>query len=237
MNSPPSPITLSERLNQVREQIQQAEIKYGRTPGSVNLVAVSKRHPLSAISEAVEAGQLDFGENFVQESLEKITSLGNRSLKWHFIGHLQSNKSNEVAHHFDWVHTIDREKIARRLSGQRPEAMKPMNICIQVNLDQEPNKSGVTPEEVPDLAERIAGLPRLRLRGLMALPAANTLFQQQRLTFARLRELNQNLADRGIITDTLSMGMTSDLEAAIAEGATHVRVGTAIFGPRPPKTD
>ena len=130
MNSPPSPITLSERLNQVREQIQQAEIKYGRTPGSVNLVAVSKRHPLSAITEAVEAGQLTFGENFVQESLEKITSLGNRSLKWHFIGHLQSNKSNEVAHHFDWVHTIDREKIARRLSGQRPEAMKPMNICI-----------------------------------------------------------------------------------------------------------
>lgn len=230
-------MTLTERLNQVRKQIEQAERRYGRTPGSVALVAVSKRHPLSAIHESIEAGQLAFGENFVQEGVEKIASIENRSVKWHFIGHLQSNKSKEVARHFDWVHTIDREKIARRLSAQRPESMEPINICIQVNLDREPSKSGVAPEEVAHLAERIAELPNLRLRGLMALPAATPHFHQQRLTFARLGELNQTLSDRGIITDTLSMGMTSDLEAAIAEGATHVRVGTAIFGPRPLKIE
>ena len=204
----------------------------GREPGSVRLLAVSKKKPAADVLALADAGQRDFGENFVQEGLEKIAETGRDDLTWHMIGHLQSNKTKDVAEHFDWVHTVDRVKIARRLSAQRPHYAKDLNLCIQVNVDDEAGKSGVRLDEVATLAGEIAGLPKVRLRGLMCLPAVREDFDAQRLPFARMREALEQLQAEGIQLDTLSMGMTADYAAAIHEGATIVRIGTALFGAR-----
>jgi len=212
--------------------LRQAAIEAGRDPGSVRLLAVGKKQPLEKIREAAAAGQREFGENFVQEGVDKIEALSDLDLTWHFIGHLQSNKTRVVAEFFDWVHTIDNLKTARRLSEQRPAGLPPLNICIQVNVDDEASKSGVQPTAVPALAQACAELPNLRLRGLMCLPAIRTEFDDQRVPFAALRGIAEGLRQDGIETDTLSMGMTSDYRAAVFEGATIVRIGTALFGER-----
>jgi pyridoxal phosphate enzyme (YggS family) len=204
----------------------------GRSDSSVKLLAVSKKQPVSAVLAAAEAGQRDFGENFVQEGLEKILSAGRDDLIWHFIGHLQTNKTKAVAGHFSWVHTVDRLKIAERLSKQRPTGMDDLNICMQVNIDSEDGKSGVSAAEVLGLARSVSTLPRIRLRGLMCLPAQRSDFEQQREPFARLHELLALIKADGIDVDTLSMGMSGDYAAAIYEGSTIVRIGTAIFGAR-----
>jgi pyridoxal phosphate enzyme (YggS family) len=203
-----------------------------RPADSVRLLAVSKSQPPAVIAEAAAAGQREFGENFVQEALAKMEGLRRDDLVWHFIGHLQSNKTRPVAEHFHWVHTIDRAKIAERLSRQRPYYAPDLDVCIQVNIDTEEGKSGASPDEVPALAAAIAGLPKLRLRGLMCIPRIREGFEAQREPFRRLRELKEALADAGIQADTLSMGMSNDFAAAIHEGATIVRIGTALFGPR-----
>jgi len=222
---------IKQRLNQVLEQIHAAEEKYQRPQGSVKLLAVSKTWPLENILEAVAAGQHCFGENYVQESIAKIDTC-TKKLEWHFIGHLQSNKSREIATRFDWVHSVDRIKLAKRLSQQRPTNLAPLNICLQVNVSNEPSKSGFFTDEIPEVAKQISLLPNLKLRGLMAIPARSNNFKQQRTTFRQVAALQQQLIAQGIELDTLSMGMSGDMEAAIAEGATIVRVGTAIFGPR-----
>jgi hypothetical protein len=223
---------LATRLAEVRTRIRRAETEFGRPLGSVSLIAVSKTKSSTAIREAAALGQRDFGENYVQEFVTKATELADLQLCWHFIGHLQSNKTREVAAHCDWVHTVDRERIARRLSDQRPSNKSALNVCIQVNLHSEANKAGVAPDQVQALAVAIDVMPRLRLRGLMAIPEAETQFRRQREIFAELRRIVERLRQQGTDLDTLSMGMTADMEAAIAEGATHVRIGTAIFGPR-----
>jgi pyridoxal phosphate enzyme (YggS family) len=212
--------------------LAKAAIEADRDPDSVKLLAVSKTHALSAILEAADAGQLDFGENYVQEGVEKVDSCARSDLTWHFIGHLQSNKTRDVAERFDWVHTVDRLKIARRLSAQRPAGRPRLNLCIQVNIDDAESKSGTTPRQAIDLAADIAGLPNVRLRGLMCLPSVHDSLDAQREPFARLRELAQTISGHGIELDTLSMGMSGDYRAAILEGATIVRIGTAVFGPR-----
>lgn len=225
-------IGVTENLSLLSDLLQKSAIDAGRRPESVRLLAVSKKQALTAIREAAAAGQRDFGENFVQEGVEKIEELADLGLTWHFIGHLQSNKTRVVAQYFDWVHTIDKLKTARRLSEQRPGDRPPMNVCLQVNIDDEASKSGVVPAAVPDLAAACSELPNLHLRGLMCLPAMRATFEEQRIPFAALRELAQDLGQRGIETDTLSMGMTADYRAAIFEGATIVRIGTALFGER-----
>jgi pyridoxal phosphate enzyme (YggS family) len=212
--------------------LEAATVEAGRDPGTVRLLAVSKKQPVSKISAAAAAGQRDFGENFVQEGLDKIRALANLPLTWHFIGHLQSNKTRDVAEYFDWVHTIDRPKIAERLSRQRPVGLPPLNICLQVNVDEEPGKSGVSADGLPELARACAELPNIRLRGLMCLPAIRDEFEAQRVPFAKLRRLQQTLKDDGFELDTLSMGMSNDFRAAVFEGATIVRIGTAVFGER-----
>ena len=212
--------------------LRKSAVDAGRDPASVRLLAVSKKQPLEKIREAIAAGQRDFGENFVQEGIDKIEALGDQKLNWHFIGHLQSNKTRAVAEYFDWVHTIDKFKTARRLSEQRPHSLKPLNACLQINVDEEDSKSGVRPSEVAELASACSALPNLRLRGLMCLPAIRGEFEEQRKPFAVLRNLAGQLRDAGIDTDTLSMGMTADYRAAIFEGATMVRIGTALFGAR-----
>lgn len=223
---------LSERLQQVRETIRRAEAAAGREPGSVRLLAVSKTHPAEAVREAAAQGQTAFGENYLQEALEKQQALDDLNLDWHFIGPIQSNKTKSIAEYFDWVHSIDREKIARRLSEQRPAALPPLDVCLQINISGEASKAGLSPADAPAVARAIATLPRLRLRGLMAIPAPEDDPARQHLPFQRLRELLQLLNEQGLQLDTLSMGMTHDMDAAIAEGATMVRIGTAIFGPR-----
>ena len=217
-------IGVTENLRKIRDLLAAATVEAGRSPGDVHLLAVSKKQPLDKIIAAADAGQRDFGENIVREGIEKVTELAQRGLCWHFIGHLQSNKTRVVAEHFDWVHSVDKMKTARRLSEQRPESLGELNICIQVNIDDEASKSGAAPEDVRDLARAIATMPRLRLRGLMCLPAIRGTFEEQRVPFARTRE--------GLDMDTLSMGMSDDFRAAIMEGATMVRIGTAVFGPR-----
>ncbi|MDH3376399.1 MAG: YggS family pyridoxal phosphate-dependent enzyme [Gammaproteobacteria bacterium] len=223
---------LTVRLADVRARIRRAERQFGRPLGSVSLIAVSKTKNSAAIRAAAALGQRDFGENYVQEFLGKAIELADLSLCWHFIGHLQSNKTREVAAHCDWIHTVDRERVARRLNDQRPSERSALNVCIQVNLHNESNKAGVAPEKLEALAAAVRDMPRLRLRGLMAIPEAETDFQRQRKTFAEIHQIAEELRQRGTDLDTLSMGMTGDMEAAIAEGATHVRIGTAIFGPR-----
>ena len=225
-------IRVTENLRKIRDLLHKSALEYSRDPESVRLVAVSKKQPLSAVLEAAAAGQHEFGENLLQEGLEKIRTAGRDDLIWHFIGHLQSNKTRAVAEHFDWVHTIDREKTARRLSEQRPGALPPLYVCIQVNVDDEASKTGVPPEQAIELAEYVSGLDRLRLRGFMCIPAPKADFATQRESFRAMRQLLDEARGRALDVDTLSMGMSDDFTAAIAEGATHVRIGTAVFGPR-----
>lgn len=227
---------ISAQLAQVREGIAEAARRAGRAPESVNLLAVSKTFGPEAVIEAADAGQREFGENYVQEALDKIAAVKARrpdlDLIWHFIGPLQSNKTRPVAEQVDWVHSVDRLKIAQRLSDQRPDNLPPLNICLQVNVSGEASKSGVAPVELPTLASTVTNLPRIRLRGLMAIPEPEDDPALQRRPFALLRDLQQQLSAADISTDTLSMGMSADMSAAIAEGATIVRIGTAIFGQR-----
>ena len=225
-------IRVTENLREIRDLLAKAAADASRDPASVKLLAVSKRQPVSAIYDAAAAGQVDFGENQVVEGLEKIRIVADSSLKWHFIGHLQTNKTKVVAEHFDWVHSVDRLKTAERLSRQRPASLDDLNICLQVNVDDETSKSGISVADVADLARCVVSLPRIRLRGLMCLPAIRDDFESQRKPFARLRRLADQLRASGIPTDTLSMGMSGDYRAAIFEGATIVRIGTAVFGPR-----
>jgi pyridoxal phosphate enzyme (YggS family) len=224
--------TIAENLQAVHDRILRAAASANRAPDSVQLLAVSKTFGSAEVAAAWQAGQHAFGENFVQEALDKITGLGHFDIEWHFIGPVQSNKTRPIAEHFAWVHSIEREKIARRLNDSRPPELPPLNVLIQVNVSGEASKSGVAPGEERALAEAIRGLPRLRLRGLMTIPEPTLDADQQRRRFALLHSLQQGLQadDRGV--DTLSMGMSDDLEAAIAEGSTMVRIGTAIFGSR-----
>ncbi|HRZ53550.1 MAG TPA: YggS family pyridoxal phosphate-dependent enzyme [Candidatus Contendobacter sp.] len=222
----------ADRLRAVRDRIHAAEQRFQRPPGAVRLLAVSKTQPVTAVAAMAAAGQTGFGENYVQEALDKMTELAALALEWHFIGPIQANKTRPIAERFAWVHSVDRLKLAERLSAQRPASLPPLNVCLQVNIDREPTKHGLDPAEVSAIAAAVAVLPRLRLRGLMAIPAPATDFAAQRPAFARLRILQDQLTAAGLALDTLSMGMSDDLEAAIAEGATLVRVGTALFGPR-----
>jgi hypothetical protein len=221
-----------DRLASVLARIEQASRHAGRDPASVTLLAVSKQQPVEVVRAAADAGQRHFGENYVQEALAKVGALRDRPLTWHFIGQLQSNKTRDVAESFQWVHTVDRARIAERLSAQRPHYAGPLDVLLQVKLADEVTKGGVVPDELPALAETVAGMPRLRLRGLMCIPAEQADEALQREPFRRLRELSEALNRRGHALDTLSMGMSADLEAAVAEGATIVRLGTAVFGPR-----
>ena len=225
-------IRVTENLGVIRDLLAKAALDAGRSPDTVQLLAVSKKQPVSAILEAARAGQRHFGENQVVEGIEKITEIANPELTWHFIGHLQTNKTRAVAEHFDWVHSIDRFKTARRLSEQRPDGLPDLNVCIQVNVDDEASKSGIPLDEAGDLARQVAELPRLNLRGFMCLPAIREDFDEQREPFRRLRQLAEQLASDGLQTDSLSMGMTDDYRAAVFEGSTIVRIGTAVFGPR-----
>ena len=219
-------------LKAVRTRIGELERRYRREPGSVTLLAVSKTKPAQAVREAVAAGQHAFGENHLQDAMTKVDALHGRGVSWHFIGAVQSNKTRPIAAHFDWVHSIERERIATRLSAQRPAGHDPLDVCIEVNVSGEGTKSGVAPADVEPLARLIRELPGLRLRGLMAIPRPAEDFEAQRIPFRQLRETLDDLNAKGLGLDTLSMGMTADLEAAIAEGATIVRIGTAIFGSR-----
>lgn len=223
--------TIADRLAQVRMRISQAAATAARDPNSIRLLAVSKTRPVADLEAALAAGQRAFGESYLQDALPKIAAIGERA-EWHFIGPIQSNKTRQIASHFAWVHSVDRLKIAQRLSEQRPAGLPPLNICLQVNTSGETTKGGVLPEETRNLAEAVALLPHLRLRGLMTIPAPVQDVTQQRRPFAQLRRLLEQLNANGLELDTLSMGMSNDLEAAIAEGATLVRIGTAIFGPR-----
>ncbi len=223
---------LPERLQRVRREIAKAEREFGREAGSVKLLAVSKTRGADAVRALAQLGVTDFGENYVQEAQGKLKQLSEQSLGWHFIGPAQSNKTGAIAACFDWVHSLARGRIATRLDTARAPGLPPLNVCIQVNIDAETSKSGVAPDALEALAEQICALPRLRLRGLMALPAPAADFTVQRRAFAQLRQAQERLIDRGFTLDTLSMGTTNDMRAAIAEGATLVRIGTALFGPR-----
>lgn len=205
---------------------------YQRSTTNLHLLAVSKKHPAEAIKKAYDFGQRAFGENYVQELLDKAEQLKKLDIEWHFIGPLQSNKTKHIAEVADWVHTIDRLKIAKRLNDQRPLSLSPLSVCIQVNISGESTKSGLVPNEVESLAKEISQLPRLKLRGLMVIPAPEKDIEKQRQVFAQIKQLQNDLNKKGCHLDTLSMGMTGDMEAAIAEGATIVRIGTAIFGAR-----
>ncbi len=218
--------TIASGLQAVKLRINKA----AKTP--VALLAVSKTWPAQAIREAHAAGQKAFGESYVQEALGKMQELSGLDLEWHFIGPVQGNKAKAIAEHFDWVHSIDREKIALKLSEARPGNLPPLQVCIQVNISGEASKSGVPPDEVPHLAQFVSGLPKLRLRGLMAIPEPTRDERLRRARFAELRQLKGRLCESGFDLDTLSMGMSEDLESAILEGATMVRVGSAIFGTR-----
>lgn len=225
-------MTIAENLLAINNRIRTAEQDFGREPGSVSLLAVSKFHPLEAISAAMQAGQWAFGENYAQEMAIKAQALSDQPLEWHFIGPIQSNKTRQIAAIARWVHSVDSVRIARRLSEQKPAELPPINICLQVNISDEASKSGVKVAEVPAVAAQLLELPGVRLRGLMAIPAPQENFQRQRAVFAQVRALQEDLKARGFSLDTLSMGMTDDMQAAIAEGATIVRIGTAIFGAR-----
>ena len=223
---------IETNLNRIRAQIMKAAEACHRDPESILLLAVSKRKTVSDIRCAWEAGQKDFGENYLQEAQQKILELKELGINWHFIGAIQSNKTRNIAEAFDWAHCVDRVKIAKRLSEQRPAQMKPLNVCIQVNIDHEDSKAGIDLHELPALAAEIHKLPGIRLRGLMTIPAPKETLAEQRVAFAQLADALVSLQQQGIDCDTLSMGMTQDMEAAIGEGSTLVRIGTAIFGER-----
>ena len=229
-------VTIAQALQEVKQRIDHAIAASGRPPGGVALLAVSKTQPAAAVREAAAAGQQAFGENYVQEALDKIAALADLRprLKWHLIGPLQSNKTRDAALVFDWVHSVDRLKIAQRLAEQRPVGLPPLELCLQVNVSGEASKSGVAPDELLALAQAVAALPRerVRLRGLMSIPEPAQGLEAQRVPHRRLHELMAALNGAGLALDTLSMGMSADLEAAVAEGATVLRVGTAIFGAR-----
>ena len=223
---------LAARYNQVCSAIGAAGKRFSRPEDSVTLVAVSKTRSADEVRAVASLGQRDFGENQVQEAVDKIQLLADMALSWHFIGTIQSNKCRDIAANFDWVHSIDRFKIARRLSQMRPQSRGPLNLFLQVNLQEEQTKSGVTADNLEDLANNVLTLPYIRLCGLMAIPKPVTDFDAQRRVFRRRFELQDHLRSKGLPLDCLSMGMTDDMDAAIAEGATHVRIGTAIFGSR-----
>jgi pyridoxal phosphate enzyme (YggS family) len=228
--------TIVQNLQAVDASIVAATAAAGRPRGAVKLLAVSKTFPPEAVLEAITAGQTAFGENYLQEALDKIAVLARAvpdiAIEWHFIGPIQSNKTRPIATHFDWVHTVERLKIAQRLAEQRPRTLTPLNVCLQVNISGEASKSGVAPEDLPELARQVALLPQLRLRGLMAIPEAQADPALQRAAFARLRLLYEQLRGEGLALDTLSMGMSGDMQAAILEGASIVRIGSAVFGSR-----
>ena len=228
--------TVQDNLLNIKNEIKKIAKECGRDPNTIQLIAVSKTKPVEQIMEAINAGQLAFGENYVQEGIEKIQyfekNMPNNDLIWHFIGPLQSNKSKLVAEHFDWMHTIDRFKIAQRLSDQRPNHMAKLNVLIQVNISQEASKSGVKPEEVTELVKQIVALPNLNLRGLMAIPEIENDYDKQLNVFTKMQQLLHSLQKNYPFMDTLSMGMSGDMPAAISAGSTMVRIGTAIFGAR-----
>ena len=224
-------------LTRLRQEIHTIETRYGRVPGSVSLLAVSKFQPVAAIRTAIACGQLQFAENYAREALEKIRLINNQAIIWHFIGPIQSNKTRLIAEHVHWVHSLDRLKTARRLHDARPAHLPPLNVCIQVNISREQTKAGIAPDEVPDFMEKCAGLTNLRLRGLMALPEPVSDFELQRIPFRLLKKLFDEISPGFPGCDTLSMGTSQDMQAAIAEGSTLVRIGTALFGPRPGQAD
>ncbi|MHB1618718.1 MAG: YggS family pyridoxal phosphate-dependent enzyme [Sulfuricella sp.] len=224
--------TIANALQAVRQRIALAATAVGRPAAGIQLLAVSKTFPAAAVRQAYTAGQRAFGESYVQEAVEKVEALNDLPLKWHFIGPIQSNKTRPIAESFAWVHSLDRDRIADRLSAGRPSNLADLQVCLQVNVSGEASKSGVAPEDLPALARHVQTLPRLKLRGLMAIPEPTDDPVKQRLSFVRLRQLLEQLNAEGFQLDTLSMGMSDDLEAAIAEGATIVRVGSAIFGAR-----
>jgi len=223
---------IADNLQQVRTRIATACNTHGRPPEAVTLLAVSKTFGPQAVREAFAAGQTAFGENYIQEAVDKIVALADLPLEWHCIGPIQSNKTRLVAEHFDWAHSVDRLKIAQRLSEQRPKGTAPLNVCIQVNIDGGPTKAGVAPEDALALAQAVAALPHVRLRGIMTIPEPAIDFEAACVVHVRARALFDALNAAGLALDTLSMGMTGDMEAAIASGSTMVRVGTAIFGGR-----
>ncbi|QAU35697.1 YggS family pyridoxal phosphate-dependent enzyme [Janthinobacterium sp. 17J80-10] len=227
---------IAHNLQAVQARIAQAARAVSREPHEVSLLAVSKTFGASDVAAAAAAGQTAFGENYLQEALDKMAAvretLPEAQLAWHFIGPIQSNKTRPIAEHFDWVHSVDREKIAQRLSDQRPAHLPPLNVCVQVNVSNEASKSGAPLLDVAAIAQAVAAMPRLRLRGLMAIPEPSDDVAEQRAAFGQVRRLFDTLRAAGLPLDTLSMGMSGDLEAAVAEGATIVRVGTAIFGRR-----
>ena len=228
--------TIAQNLQAVDASIVAAAAAAGRPRSAIRLLAVSKTFPFEAVLDAVAAGQHTFGENYLQEAVDKIAAVAGAlpgvALEWHFIGPIQSNKTRPIASHFDWVHTVERLKIAQRLSEQRPAELGPLNICLQVNISGEASKSGAAPDQLSELAHAVAQLPNLRLRGLMAIPEPETDLSKQHAAFARVRALFEQLRADGLALDTLSMGMSGDMQAAIAEGATIVRIGSAIFGAR-----
>lgn len=224
--------SIAGRIHDYRQRITCAEHDYGRKPNSVTLLAASKAQSVDNIRAAIQAGQKIFGENYVQEALTKIEALRRYQIEWHFIGAIQANKTREIAENFVWVHSVSRLSIAQRLHNQRPKNLPPLNICIQVNVDDDKNKAGVCLSELTELAVAINQFDRLRLRGLMTVPAIYQAFDQQKAVYERLARAQHELIERGLSLDTLSMGMTQDMLAAIAAGSTLVRIGTGLFGPR-----
>ncbi|MDR3478223.1 MAG: YggS family pyridoxal phosphate-dependent enzyme [Gammaproteobacteria bacterium] len=221
---------IEQNIKTVLHSIREYETRYHRTPLSVTLLAVSKGQPIEKITQALDAGQTHFGENYLQEALDKIAILANPAIEWHFIGAIQSNKTKLISENFHWVQSVSDIRIATRLNDQRPNHLPPLNICLQVNISEEPTKSGMPIGEVDAFIEKCHKLPRLRLRGLMAIPAPKNIFREQRAECQKLRLLFENLLEKYDFLDTLSMGMSDDMEAAISEGATMIRIGTKIFG-------
>ncbi|MEC9358290.1 MAG: YggS family pyridoxal phosphate-dependent enzyme [Pseudomonadota bacterium] len=226
---------IAENLTQIRARIEHASAAAGRAPGTVRLLAMSKTFDVEAIRDAVRNGQRAFGENYLSEAVKKMDALADCGLEWHFTGPVQSNKTREIASRFDWVHGVDRDRVARRLGEQRPGSLAPLNVCVQINIDGEISKSGVAPGDAAALCEFVAVQPGLRLRGLMTIPAPASPRRDPRHAYQALRKLYESLIERGLPLDTLSAGMSGDFEAAIAEGSTLVRLGSALFGARPDK--
>jgi PLP dependent protein len=224
--------SLLQNWASTRQRVVDAALRYGREPASVRLLAISKGQPAASLRRIAAAGQQDFGENYLQEALPKQTELADLSLTWHFTGQIQANKTRPIAEHFDWAHTVDRERIAMRLNEQRRPDARPLNVCLQVLLEEEPGKGGVPAPQLLALAQRVQALPRLQLRGLMCIPPYRERFDEQLALFRRLADHLHELNSHGLTLDTLSMGMSTDLEAAIAAGATWLRIGTSIFGAR-----